>query len=164
MLVVEPAEFRLRRVAVVAVDAPLLHVGEEGLQFVEVAGLDRVELVVVALGTAERAAKPGRRHAPHPLGAVLREILLRLRAPLAGHHVEPVVARRHELLGRRIRQQVAGQLLAGELVERLVRVERADHVVAVGKDPLVLVAMEADGVGVAGDVEPPHGHPLAEVG
>ena len=119
--------------------------------------------MVVAFGTAERAAEPRRRDRPDPLRAILCEILLRLRAPLAGHHVEPVVARGHELLGRGIREQIAGQLLARELVEPLVGVERVDHVIAIRKDPLVLVAVEADRVGVAGDVEPPHGHPFAEV-
>jgi hypothetical protein len=42
-------------------------------------------------------------------------------------------------------------------------IEGVDDVVAVGEDALILVAVEADGVGEAGDVEPPDGHAFAEV-
>ena len=74
---------------------------------------------------------------------------------------QAVVAGGDALPHRRIRQQVAGELLDRELVERQVVVERLDHVVAVRRDAVLLVAVVADGVGEAHEVEPPAGHPLA---
>ena len=111
-----------------------------------------------------RRAEPGDRHRPHAVGGVLGQVLLRLGAALAGHHVQAVEAGGDELLGRRVGQQVAGELLDRELVERLVAVERVDDVVAVREDALVLVAVVADRVGEPHQVEPGHGHPLAVMG
>ena len=151
-------------VAVVGVDAPLLDVGEEGAQGVEVLRREGVELVVVALAAVEGRPEPGQAHGADAVGGALGQVLLRLSAPLAGHHVQAVEAGSRELLGRRAGQEVAGQLLDGELVERLVVVERLHNIVAVGPGVLVLVAVEADGIGVAGDVEPVLGHPFTEMG
>ena len=163
VVIADAFEFRLRGVVIVGVDAPLLHVGEEGLQGVKVGGLDRVELMVVALRAAERAAKPSVGDRPHALRTIFGEILLGLGAALAGHHVQAIVAARRQLFFGRVRQEVARELLAGEDVERLVGVERVDDVVAVREDPLVLVAMVADRVGEARDIQPPDRHALAEV-
>ena len=162
-IIVHSFEFRLGGVAVVGVDAPLFHIGKEGLQFVKVPCLDRVEFVVVAFGAAEGAAKPGSGDRADALGTILGEILLRLGSAFAGHHVEAVVAGRDDLFGRRVREEVAGELFPGENVEGFVPVEGVDDVIAIGKDALVLVAVESDGVGVARDIEPPDGHPFAEV-
>ena len=63
------------------------------------------------------------------------------------------------LLSRRIGQQVAGDLLDRELVERLVGVERADHVVAIGPDRPRHVGHVAGRIGIAGQVEP-HPRPV----
>ena len=60
-------------------------------------------------------------------------------------------------------QQVAGQLLDRELVERLVVVEGVDHPVAVGPDLAVVVDVDAVRVGVAGGVEPVAAAMLAPV-
>ena len=164
MVIADAYEFRLRRIVVARVDTPLLHVGEEGLQGVEVSGLDRVELMVVALRAAERAAQPGVGDRADALGAVFGEILLELGAAFAGHHVQAVVAAGGQLFFGRVRQQVAGELLTREDVERLVGVERVDDVVAVGEDALILVAVVADRVGEAGDIQPPDRHAFTEVG
>ena len=51
-------------------------------------------------------------------------------------------------------QQVAGELLDGELVERHVAVEGVDHPVAPAPHDALAVALVAVGVGVAGRVEP----------
>ncbi len=61
-------------------------------------------------------------------------------------------------------QQVAGELLDREPVERLVGVECADHVVAEEVEVDVIVAVVAGGVGEPDQVEPEDRHPLAEVG
>ena len=47
---------------------------------------------------------------PDAVGRVLGEVLLRLGPAFAGHHVQAVEAGGDELLGGRMRQQVAGQL------------------------------------------------------
>ena len=52
------------------------------------------------------------------------------------------------------RHEVAGDLLHSKLVERLVVVERADHVVAVGPNVPAVVIMQAVRISVSGVVEP----------
>ncbi len=59
-----------------------------------------------------------------------------------------------ELIGRRLRQHVAGELLDGELVERHVVVERLDHPIAILPHCPQVVLFVAVAVGVAGKVEP----------
>ena len=120
--------------------------------------------MVVALAAAHGRAQPGDGHGPHAVAGVLGQVLAGLCTSLARHHVQAVEAGRHELLGGRVGQQVAGELLDGELVERLVAVERVDHVIAVREDALALVAVVADRVGEPGQVQPGNGHPLAVMG
>ena len=64
------------------------------------------------------------------------------------------LARQVSLLGRK--QFIAGQLLGHELVERLVGIERADHIVPILErlGPRQVLVVEALGVGVTGRVEP----------
>ena len=164
MVIAHALKFGFRGVIVVRVDAPLLHVGEERLQGVEVGRLNRVELMVVALGAAEGAAQPGIGDGTDALGAILREVFLHLGAAFAGHHIQAIIAARDELFFGRVRQEVAGELLAREDVERLIRVEGVDDVIAVREDALILVAVVADRVGEAGDIEPPDRHAFAETG
>jgi hypothetical protein len=68
--------------------------------------------------------------------------------------VEAIVAGGDELIDARLREEIAGELLDGELVEGQVGVERADDPVAVGPDGANIVEVEAVGVGVADGVEP----------
>ena len=119
--------------------------------------------MVVAFGAPEGRAEPGGGDGADAFGTVLGQVFLGLGTALAGHHVQAVVAGGDLLLLGRAGEEVARQLLAREGVERLVGVERVDHVVAVREDPLVLVAVEADRVREAGDIEPPHRHALAVV-
>ena len=72
------------------------------------------------------------------------------------------VARTCSRLG--VGEQVAGELPGDELVVGHVLVERPDDPVAPGPDGPVDVGLVAVGVGVAGQVEPVDGHPLAEPG
>ena len=76
--------------------------------------------------------------------------------------MEPVEGRGQDLLGRRIRQQIAGHLPERELIPGQVVVEGLDHPVAPGPHrgsrPIDL---EAVAVGVAGEIHPVGGHPLA---
>ncbi len=153
-----------RDAGLAAADRGFLDVGEDRGQAVEVLRGERVELVVVALAAAHRLAQPHGRHVAHPVGVVLRQVLLRLGAALLGRLEQAVVGGADARLQRRARQQVAGELLPRETVETLVDVERADDVVAVRADVHRVVAVVADGVGVADQIEPVHRHALAVVG
>ena len=70
-------------------------------------------------------------------------------------------AGRELLLVRRVRKQVAGELLDREPIERHVGVERVDH--PISPRPVVArrVLLEPVGVGIPGRIEPPHRHSLA---
>ena len=65
------------------------------------------------------------------------------------------------LIGGGVRQQIAGELLDGEVVERHVGVQRPHDPIA--PDPLagVAVLLKAVAVGIAGRIEPGQRHPLA---
>ena len=67
------------------------------------------------------------------------------------------------LILRRMRQQVAGDLLDDELVVRHVVVERIDDPVAIHPHEPRLVLFEAVGIGIAGRIEPDAAPALAEV-
>jgi hypothetical protein len=110
--------------ALVAVaDRAFLDVGEEGREAVEVLRGEGIELVVVALGAAERRAHPDARGVADAVGGGLRLVLPGLRAALFGREVELVVARRDLRPQRRVRQQVSRELLHREAVEGDVLVE-----------------------------------------
>ena len=145
-------------------DGRFLDVGEEGGQAVELAGFVRVELVVVALGAADGRREPDRRHVPHAVGGILGHVFLGLSAPLLGRLQQAVVARGDACLVGRAVHQVAGELLDREAVERLVGVERTDHVVAKEVEVDMIVAVIAGRVGEADQVEPEDRHPFAEMG
>ena len=97
----------------------------------------------MALGAAHGRAQPDRRDVAHPVGRVLGDVLLGLGPALLGRLEQPVVARGDRVSSVGRRQQVAGELLDREPVERLVGVERADHVVAEQPDVDVVVAVIA---------------------
>ena len=108
---------------------------EDPVQPVVVVSRDGIELVVVAAGAAQRETEkrpPGRvdrvleRQVPKFIGR--RGVAPRQRQITGRHDLFPVLRRRAGLLGR---QQVARQLLADELVVRLVGVEGVDDVVAI---------------------------------
>ena len=164
-MVVGPAlQLRIWRVAIVGIDAPLLHIGKESLQRIEVLLRDWVILVIMTLGAGEGRAKPGTRDGANALPAILGEILLGLCAAFARHHIQAVEPGGHQLLRGRIGQEIARELLQRELIEWLVRRERINDVIAIREDALVLIAVEAHRVCESCYVEPPHGHAFAVVG
>ena len=148
------------RVALAAVEPDLVDRVEEGRELVVLALADRIELVVVALGAARGQPHPHRGRRVRAVEDVLDPVLLRDRAALEVDHVVPVETGRQQLLRRRIRQQVAGKLVDGELVERLVRVEGVDHPVAPAPHEALVVDVVAVRVGVAGRVQPGARHVL----
>ena len=122
---------------------------------------ERIEFVIVAAAAVEGQ--------PHPdgagrLDAVLHVIDARLLGDAAAFAIDHVVAMKaggDELRRRRIRQQVAGELLDRELIERHVLVERVDRPVAPIPHRARRIALVAVGVRVARRVEPFPDHPLA---
>ena len=77
---------------------------------------------------------------------------------------EAVVAGGDELELGGIWEEVSGELFAGELIEGEVFVERADDVIAVRGDVVILIAVVTNGVGIADEVEPVDGHAFAVAG
>ena len=147
------------------------HTGKDGREGVILPLQDRIELVVVAAGAVDRhAAAAGhhlRDHVVEVVGTGLPpqhvalgldladEIPRACREESGGDHRVGIVGRDH----------VAGDLSPKKLVVGEVGIERLDHPVAIppGVGP-ELVAFEAVGVGVVGDVEPVAGPAFAVVG
>ena len=104
----------------VAVEADVAERVEVREDLVVVALRDRIELVVVALGAAEREAEHRFAERFHAVDVVVGEILLGDRAALVRVHVVALEAGGDELGFGAVRQQVAGELVAEELVVRQV--------------------------------------------
>ena len=148
----------------IAVERGTVDVVEEREELVVVLRPDRVVLVVVAAGAAGGQAEEDGAVGIDLVDDVADVDLLLDRAAFVGRNVAAVVAGGDDLVGGRVGQQVAGQLLDDELVEGLVGVEGVDDPVAVGPDLAVVVEVQAVGVAVAGGVEPEPRHVLAVAG
>ena len=120
--------------------------------------------MVVALGARHRQSEPGGRGALDAVEEADEPLLLGDVAALAVEDVVAVEGRGEALLGCGVRQEVAGQHLGAELVERFVGVELAHQ--PIPPDPLerIAVLLEAVAVGVAGGIEPRQDHALAVAG
>ena len=150
-----------RGVAVLHRAALLRHVVEVREELVELALRNRVELVVVAPGAADREAEPHGRGRIHAVHDVLHRVLFRHDAAFGVAPVVAVEAGRDALVERRTRQHVARELLDGEPVERQVAVVRLDHPVAPAPHVALAVGLVAVSVRVPGGFEPAPGHALA---
>ena len=127
--------------------------GKDRLNRVVIALRDRVELVVVTAGTPEGQAKECRSRRVDQVGEFVLTLHQRQVDVLA---FDDVVRPRDKEACRDVgSQSVASDLLADELIVRLVVVQRADHVVAVwpGVRPLA-VRFESVGLAKANQVEP----------
>ncbi len=107
---------------------------QDARQRVVVAGGDRVELVVVTSRAADRQPEEGLADRVELLVDHIDQQLIFIRRAdhLGPHDEEPG---RHDVLVPLLLgaegEQIAGQLFGEEPVERLVGVERADHIVAI---------------------------------
>src|SRR6516165_8080842 len=108
--------------------------------------------MVVAFGTTHRRAEPGPGYRANTVGGILGQILLRLCASLARHHVQAIKASGDELINSGMGKQIARDLFAGKLVEWHVAVERVDDIIAIGEDALILITMETDGVSKSNEI------------
>lgn len=120
--------------------------------------------MVVAFGAADGGSEPCHADGADAVGGVFGEVFLGLSAAFAGHHGEAVEAGGGPFAVSGVREEIAGELGAGELVEREILIEGINDPVAVGPCVVVLVAVEADGIGVADDIEPVLGHAFAVLG
>ena len=174
-----PVLVGVERDAPVLGDAPLRAVErrlEDGPEPVVIRLRDRVVAVVVAPRAGDGQAQQGRGNDLDRIGygLVAREPRVGPRGggrPVRRHAQEAgggqtVDVLRRQVAVRRLDHLVARQLLADEPVERLVGVERADHVIAVpvGVLPHRVLLVVSLRVGVARDVEPVAAPPLAVVG
>ncbi len=142
---------------------------EDRLQLIVVALLEGLELVIVALGALHRHSQQGRSddlHRAFQHGVLVGPDLVGI--AVAGIGAVGTVAQemrgheqidqfgRHRGFGPIAGQLVARQLLADELIERFVGVERANDIVAIaiGQRPIGIGEEVAVGVGIAGRVEP----------
>ena len=126
---------------------------------------DRVVLVRVALGAAHGQPQPHAAGRGHAIEDRLDAKLLLVGAAFGVGQRLPMKGRGQPVQRRRAVEQVAGQLLDREPVERQVRIHRVDHPIAIppGIGPRI-VFLIAVGVGIAGHVEPVPAPALAEVG
>ena len=127
---------------------------EERVELVKFLLRDGVKLVVVADRALTGERHPGVHRRGGAIHGVTEDIFRIDRAAFAGGHVAAVEATRDELILRRIRKQIAGELLDGELIERQIAIVSADHPVAVGPHRAFVVEMQAVGVAIARLVEP----------
>ena len=143
-----------RSVGNVAVHHVLGGVAEERRERVEVALRDRVELVVVAGRAADGQAEEDRARGVGAVLGVDHLVLFRDHAALVRGCVAAMESGSDQLVHRRVGQQVAGDLLHGEAVERQVAIEGVDDPVAIGPHLAVVVDVDAVRVGVARRVQP----------
>ena len=128
----------------------------------EVIGVrDRIELVRVALGARRRQPEPGGAGGAHAIDH--REIaeLEWVDAPFLVDHGVAVEAGGDDVVGHSVGQEITGDLPDRECVERHVVVERLNHPVAIRPDRPLAILLVAVRVGVAGEIEPAAGPPLA---
>ena len=141
----------------------LIHIVEEGEEPVILALGDRVVLVVVALGAADRQAEEDRAGGADPVDDRLDSELLDVDPPLLVDRRIPVEPRGDPLRERGTWAEIAGELIDHELVERPVGVEGGDDPITVLPDGARGVDIEAVGIGITRLVEPGASPSLAEV-
>ncbi len=146
-----------------SIEPDLRNVVEECEELVELLVGDGIELVRMAARAAHGEPHERVRGGFDPIDDVFDLVFVGDRAALEVDHVIAIEARRDLLIARGIGQQVAGKLLDRELVVRHVLIEGVDHPVAPRPHPAQAVDVIAVRVGVAGRVEPGHGHALAVV-
>ena len=138
-----------------------LDVREERAQRIKIPLLDGVKFMVMTLRTADCLPQPHGTDIAHPVGQHARLVILRLRPALLRRQQESIVSRRDFLFAGAARQKIAGQLFAGELIERLVVIERLDDVITIGPDVSRIIRMIAYGISESDHIQPAYRHPLA---
>ena len=143
-----------RGVADVAVERLLRRVAEEGRQLIDLFLQDRVELMIVAGGASDGESKEHGAGGVDAIFGVNRLEFLGNDATFVRGGVAAMEAGGDPLVKRSIGQQIAGDLLNGELIEFLVLIEGADDPIAIGPDLAEVVDVDAVCVGVACGIKP----------
>ena len=110
--------------------------------------------MVVALGAFEGGAKPDGTGGVDAVDDLIDAAFFGLSTRFDVGGGAAMKAGGDDLLGRGVRQQVAGDLFEGELIEGHVGIERVHHPIPPGPDFAEVIALKAVGVGVASEVEP----------
>ncbi len=137
------------------IDVQFVGTVEEGVELVELFLADRVVLVVVATGAADRQAQPDRTEGAGTIDGLLGTELLEVSAALPVAEGVSMKPGRDLLLDGRVRQKVARGLLDRELIEWHITVQHLDDPMAIA--PCVrseLVRLITVAVGVSCQVEP----------
>ena len=126
-----------------------LQVGEKRGETIKILAGERIELVIMAFGATHRGTQPNAGSRAHPVGRILGQVFFVLGPAFGSDHMQPIVPGGDPLFAGGFRQQIAGQLLPSELIEREIPVEGVDDVIPVRPNAVGLIAMVADGVGVS---------------
>ena len=143
-----------RDLAATAAGAGFGHLVEDIVKSKVVGLLERVEFMVVATGAIEGEAEPDSRRGLDAVEDVFDARFLGDATALAVEHVVAVETARDFLRLGGVGDEIAGELLDGELVVRHVRVEGVHDPIAPRPHGALGVALEAVGVRVAGEIEP----------
>lgn len=127
---------------------------EEGCEIVVILGLDGVVFVIVAFGASGGEAQPDGSEGPDVFAFEGVKCLLFDDAGFAICIDEAIVGGRGEGSIITIREEVAGELLARELIKGHVRVQGLDDVFAVRAGCDGFVGNHAIGIGMANEVQP----------
>ncbi len=120
---------------------------------------NRIVFVGVALCATHRQSHPHLHRRIHSIDDGRHPEFFIVRSSFAVGHRVAVKRRGQLLLRRRLRQQVARQLLDRELVEWHVPIPGIDHPIAIPPDDARRILRVASGVGVSGQIQP-HPRPM----
>ena len=126
--------------------------------------LQWIELVVVALRTADGKAQHALSNGVHTIEHRLHAELFRIHAAFLVDHGIAQKAGGHNLILRSLRQQITSQLLNQELVVWQVAIQCVDDIVTVKPYAALLVFFKAIGIGIASGVQPVAAPTLSVVG
>ncbi len=135
---------------------------EEGVEGIEFAVGDGIELVVMADGATGGQAHPGLDGGGSPFDGVAEDELGIDGTAFAGGDVAAIEPGGDPLIEGWVGEEIAGELFDGELVVGQVAIEGGDDPVAVGPHLAFVIEMKAVGIGVTGDIEPMPGHAFTE--
>ena len=122
-----PAQIRANLPGNGRLDVDFLGRVEAGKQLVNFALFDGIVFVVVTSSTAHRQTQPHGSQGRRPIEHLLRAELLQIDSSLAVCQGVAIEAGSNSLIQSRVGQQVSGQLLDRELVERKVTIQGVDH-------------------------------------
>ena len=115
---------------------------------------ERIEFVIVANRATGGQAKPDLRRRFRAVARVEHADIPRRSRRLRCGDIAAIEAAGDFLVERVVGQQIAGELLDGELVERLVAIEGVDDPIAIRPHLAVIIEVNAVGIGVTRGVEP----------